>query len=144
MYWLWFYKDKILISIYQHLRFSIYHNFYIQGSSFLISLCVPIILFNAVLNNSLLHNSYPCLFKYKRMIYYKCLVCTQQFDPVCGLNGKQYSNECFAKLNGTTVDCEGECPCNRAAGSNFYFCIMQRKRDKNNHCKVFLWLILMI
>merc|ERR1719239_1594685 len=27
------------------------------------------------------------------------------------MNGKQYSNECFAKLNGTTVDCVGECPC---------------------------------
>jgi hypothetical protein len=36
--------------------------------------------------------------------------CAQVFLPVCGVDGQTYSNECFAALNGVTVDHDGACP----------------------------------
>jgi len=37
------------------------------------------------------------------------LICTTQYDPVCGCDGQSYSNPCTAKTNGTNVDYFGEC-----------------------------------
>ncbi len=36
--------------------------------------------------------------------------CIQLWDPVCGKDGKTYSNKCFAKLAGVEVAHEGVCP----------------------------------
>ena len=37
-------------------------------------------------------------------------LCTMQFDPVCGCDGKTYSNACLAENAGVTAITKGSCP----------------------------------
>jgi hypothetical protein len=35
--------------------------------------------------------------------------CTEEYNPVCGCDGKTYSNPCHAEINGVTSYKMGEC-----------------------------------
>jgi len=53
-------------------------------------------------------------------------VCFAVYDPVCGVDGKNYSNSCYAKCENIQVACTGTCPCpsttctDSDGGKNYY------------------------
>jgi len=38
-------------------------------------------------------------------------VCSLQYEPTCGLDGRTYGNPCEAESHGIAIHCSGQCPC---------------------------------
>ena len=52
-------------------------------------------------------NTITCLTKCPKII--PKLLCPTLWSPVCGKDGKTYSNKCFARIAGTEIDYRGVC-----------------------------------
>ena len=40
-------------------------------------------------------------------------ICTEEFNPICGVDGRNYDNPCKAKCHNIEEACKGECPCKK-------------------------------
>jgi hypothetical protein len=82
-----------------------------------------------------------CATEFNCLIPSEQRVCTQEYNPVCGKDGKTYSNSCVAKNSNVEIDYKGECGNQNADCKKLWWFDNQNKTcQQKEFCGAYMYL----